>query len=274
MAASSIPAAAMEQTPLLGDTTVKPPKKKFNLRPAHLSDLPIMAVLAKDAYWLSAVNRFLAPRAEEHPEDMVRLQLQGIQKNFATANNLSLVACVPAQDGEDEIIVGCGQFSRKGSDKGAKNFVKNKGWSVRIALWVLGWWFWISNSITNRIWPDRIFDIQALKDFHEWVQMDIEKYWKQHPERDDRWTAASVVVSPAYQGKGIGRLLMCHVMEIAQQEGVPMGLTASPSGEKLYQKLGFQMLGDFSHRAVNDEGGGGIMIWYPQGWEGKRHDLA
>lgn len=199
--------------------------------------------------------------------------LQGIQKRFVSANCLSLVACVPAQDGEDEKVVGYGQFFRDGSDEGAKNFVKNKGWAVRIALWALGWWFWISNLISNKIWPDRISDRAAGKLLQESIRMDNEKYWKSHPERHDRWVAGSVVVSPSYQGKGIGRLLMGHVMEKAERERVPMGLTASPHGEKLYRKLGFQMLGGFSMRVANDEGGG-IMIWYPQGYEGKRHDDA
>ena len=101
--------------------------------------------------------------------------------------------------------------------------------------------------------------------------MDDERFWTSHPHRHDRWHASSVVVSPKYQGLGIGKLLMGHVVEKTEQERVPMGLTASAHGEKLYRKLGFQMLGDFTHR-VGDEEGGGIMIFYPQSFEGKRHD--
>lgn len=260
----------MEQTPLLGDTTAKPPRQECNLRPAHLSDLPIMAIHSKEAYWLSPINNFLAPKAIEHPEDLVRIMLQGIQKRFIAANSVSLVACVPARDGEKEKIVGYGQFFRKGKDAGAKEFIRSKGWEVRIALWALGWWFWASHLISNKIWPDRISDLKAVKDFEEWNKMDDQKYWTSHPERHDRWHAGSVVVSPEYQGQGIGRLLMGHVMERAQKEGLLMGLMASPHGEILYRKLGFEMLGDFCHRVANDEGGG-IMILYPKGWEGKRH---
>ena len=262
---------AMEQTPLLGDATAKAPTQKFILRSAHLSDLPIMALHSKEAYWLSPINNFLTPKAAEHPEDLVRIMLQGIQKRFVAQTSLSLVACVPAQGGEKEKVVGYGQFSRKGKDKGAKEFVKSKGWTARIAIWFLGWIFWALNFISNKIWPDRISDTKAVKDFGEWIRLDDQKYWTSHPERGDRWHAVSVVVSPQYQGKGVGRMLMGHVIEKARKEMVPLGLTASPHGEKLYRKLGFEMLGEFSHRVANDEGGG-IMILYPEGWVGERHD--
>ncbi|KAG0648669.1 hypothetical protein D0Z07_4627 [Hyphodiscus hymeniophilus] len=271
-AATSISAStAMEQTPLLGDITAKPPRQKFVLRPAHISDFPIMAVHSKEAYWLSPVARYLFPGAEAHPEDVVRLMIQGIEKRFVAADSLSLVACVPAQEGRSEKVVGWGQFSRKGSDIGARNFVKSKGWTVRIELWLLSWWFWTYSLVTNAIWPDRITDRQATKSFDEWGRVDDEKYWTSHPERHDRWHAQAVIVSPEFQGKGIGRLLMGHVIEKAEQEMVPIGLTASPHGEKLYEKLGFQKLGDFSQRVADHEGGG-IMIWYPDGFQGKRHD--
>jgi GNAT superfamily N-acetyltransferase len=230
-----------------------------------------MARHAKEAYWLSPVNNFLAPKASEHPEDMVRIMLQAIQRRFVAANSLSLVACVPARGGEKEKVVGYGQFFRKGDDEGAKEFVRRKGWGVRIALWVLGYWFWVARVLGNRIWKDRISDVKAVTDFGGWARLDEEIYWTSHPERHDRWYAASVVVSPEYQGMGIGTLLMGHVIEKAQKERVLVGLMASPHGEMLYRKLGFEMLGDFSHRVANDEGGG-IMILYPEGWEGKRHD--
>ena len=265
---------ATEQTILQGDTTAKPPKQKFILRPAHLSDLPVMAQHAKDAYWHSPITDWIAPRAADHPEDLVRHMLQDIQKSFANASNLSLVVCVPAENGEKEKIVGYGQFLRKGNDAAAAEFPKSKGLINLWGLWILSWWFWAWHFMSKNIWPDRISDVNATKTFGEWTQQDREKYWLSHPERDDRWHAAVLVVSPAYQGKGIGRLLMSHVMEKAQQERVLMGLTASRHGEFLYRKLGFEMLGDFCNRLPHDRVGGGVMIWYPEGWEGKRHDDA
>jgi hypothetical protein len=54
----------------------------------------------------------------------------------------------------------------------------------------------------------------------------------------------------------------------AQKDGLIMGLGSSPEGMHLYKKLGFKLLGDFTHR-VGDEEGGGIMIWYPEGYSKK-----
>jgi GNAT superfamily N-acetyltransferase len=267
MAASS---TALEQTILLGDTTAKPPKQNFIIREARLSDLRAMAVISKEAYWLNAVNQFIAPRAIDHPEDMVEIQLRGVQKKFVEPTSLSIVACLPAEKGEKEKVVGYGQFLRKGTDAGAKDFPRSKGRINLLGLWILSWCFWAWNLIAIRIWPDRITDPEAEKTFFGYIKEDGEKYWTSHPERDDRWHAASLVVSPAYQGKGIGRLLMGHVIDMAQRERVLMGLVASPHGEFLYRKLGFEMLGTYTH-TVGDEKGGGHMIRYPEGWEGKRH---
>lgn len=121
------------------------------------------------------------------------------------------------------------------------------------------------------MWPNRASDPVAVREFMGWVKMDQEKYWspKEYPERKNRWYAEGVVVNPKYQGMGIGRLLMEEVKRRAQRERVVFGLTASPHGEFLYRRLGFVMLGGFCKRVGNDEGGG-IMIWYPEGWEGKR----
>lgn len=75
-----------------------------------------------------------------------------------------------------------------------------------------------------------------------------------------------MIVSPKWQGKGVGRLVMSEGLKQAQEENVIMGLQASPTGEKLYRKLGFEMLGDYSYR-VGDGVGGGHMIWYPKSVE-------
>lgn len=66
---------------------------------------------------------------------------------------------------------------------------------------------------------------------------------------------------------------MREVLKKAQEDGVVLGLGASPSGYYLYKSLGFQWLGDFGTRIGgpgNTGAGGGIMIWYPEGWQGVR----
>lgn len=76
----------------------------------------------------------------------------------------------------------------------------------------------------------------------------------------DRWHLDGLAVDPAYQRRGIGRKLMEWGMERAKEEGVPITLTSTPAGQRLYQKLGFR-------EAQLDDIGNGIkelsMIWSP-----------
>ena len=129
--------------------------------------------------------------------------------------------------------------------------------------------FKVLDIANNFIWKDRITDFENLKQASVWFAKDEEKYWdpKTHPERANRWQANSLVVAPEWQGRGVGRLLMAEVLRWAQRERVVVGLVSSPHGEHLYRKLGFEMLGDF-YRRIGEAEGGGIMIWYPDGWEG------
>lgn len=168
------------------------------------------------------------------------------------------------------MVVGYTQFCRLGNDAGAKALAKSKGWLVRMWLWVLLWYFWIWTRVETRIWPDRITDLQNSRDLGRSSAKDEMKYWDSHPERLVRWHVQSLVVSPVYQRKGVGRLLMQPVIDRAQRERVPIGLTSSPEGEKLYRKLGFEKLGDFSMRIAGDDEGGGYMVLWPEGWEGAK----
>jgi len=64
---------------------------------------------------------------------------------------------------------------------------------------------------------------------------------------------------------------MLEGLKRAQKERVLMGLTASVEGEHLYRKVGFELLGPFTHRVPGDDSeGGGIMIWYPEGTDSRR----
>jgi ribosomal protein S18 acetylase RimI-like enzyme len=52
-----------------------------------------------------------------------------------------------------------------------------------------------------------------------------------------------ISVTPAYQGKGVGSLLVDWGCEQADKTGSDMSLLASPAGIKLYEKFGFEVVG-------------------------------
>ncbi|KAH8599484.1 GNAT family acetyltransferase-like protein [Bisporella sp. PMI_857] len=223
-------------------------KEGFIIRPSRLSDLPILAAHHQRAYQNSPVNSFLTPHANKYPEDEHWILLQRCQKRFVQANGYTLVAC-PASN--PSLPVGHAIFCRVGTDAAARRIVHEKGLWKRAWLWILSWYFCITRTIANLMWKDRISDAERVKKF----------------------SVQTVVVDPVYQGKGIGKLLLKDVIERAQRERVLIGLTASPHGEHLYRKLGFELVGDFGERLPTETDlGGGIMIWYPEGWEGNRHE--
>lgn len=59
--------------------------------------------------------------------------------------------------------------------------------------------------------------------------------------------AQSVVLRTEWQGRRIGKMLM------AEEEGVVGGLEASEPGERMYRKLGFELLGRFEKGFGEDE---------------------
>lgn len=245
--------------------------ENYVVRPARLSDVPTLAGYATRAYWLSPMNRFLAPRAAEFPDDLPRMFRQMQRRHLLTANFLFFVACSAS---DPDTPVGHVAFSRLGNDRGARDLVESRGVLLRLWMFVMRWFFWAYDKVDLFLWKPGAFDYDALKQLDEWSEMGDQKYWKSYPERANRWYINGLIINPEYQGKGIGRLLMKEPLNRAQRERVIAGLTSSRHGEFLYRKLGFELLGDFCvrpHTEGPDDKGGGYMIWYPEGYEGARN---
>lgn len=118
--------------------------------------------------------------------------------------------------------------------------------------------------MTDFFWPDKSADPAAVKQFYAWCAEDDKKYWNMNPMWKNRWHIRSVSVAPEWQNKGIGKALTRKVIERAKEEGVVVGLEASPQGYEMYKPLGFRLLGRFCETPTGGEGGG-VMIWEPQG---------
>lgn len=251
-------------------TTAFPSGKRnaFIVRPATLFDIPAIAAVTRSAYHGNAVDLFLCPRGEDYPSHVERRCRQRCHIRHCDAAQFNVVAC-PASD--PGYVVGFAYFRRSGDDSGAK------AWKGRFSMWervyffLLGWALWLVDEFSNRVWPDQSSDVEHTRQFSSWRDMDEEVHWsvKNHPERKNRWRAQSVAVHPQWQGKGVGRLMMNEVLKKAQAEGVICALGASPEGERLYKKLGFERLGDFSTRIPGEteeqRKGGGIFMWTPEG---------
>ena len=70
----------------------------------------------------------------------------------------------------------------------------------------------------------------------------IEKELKNTPRRKEAWYLSVVAVDPAYQGQGLGRLLLEEGVKVVDQAGVVTWLVGLKGLEGLYEKFGFKTL--------------------------------
>lgn len=242
-----------------------PSHSKFIIRPASFFDAHALATMSGAAYADNSINDHIAPYMKDHPNSYVRSFRQSIRRRILAPDTLSIVAC-PASD--PARAVGYAQYTRMGDDQAAKQFARSKPLWQRACYLILSWFFGVWDSVQNYFNPQRCFDPEKLAQLGKWGALDMERYWTSHADRKNRWHAYLITVDPVWQGKGIGRLIVEDVLVRAQMEGVVVGLTASPMGESLYRKMGFERLGDFygrfTGRDVTDVGGG-IMMWAPEG---------
>jgi ribosomal protein S18 acetylase RimI-like enzyme len=239
--------------------------QQFIIRNIRLSDIPTLAIHNTEAFWENPVTKLINPRKDLHPDDVIRGYRESIRRLTFNPRNIGFVVCLAS---DPTTPLGFAHFKRLGNDRSALDFIRSRGAWTRLSFFLLSYFFWVYDSVVNYIQPNRAINKEAGKVFGEWNKDDNERYWKPYPERSSRWQALGIVVSPKWQGKGIGRMLVTEGLKQAQKDDLIMGLGSSPEGMHLYKKLGFKLLGDFTHRIGDDEGGG-IMIWYPQGYSKK-----
>jgi ribosomal protein S18 acetylase RimI-like enzyme len=233
---------------------------RITIRPAKFNDMPKLAFTAVSGYAGSTIEKFLTPLRSQYPEDTLRSWYQRMVLRWVDPRMVSVVAC-PASSPEN--VVGYIQFWRVGDDEGAKRQIASRksAW-----LLLLSWYYTIKFKIVNFLWPDRSVNLEAEKQFATWNQIDNETHWDPVPERRNRWHLRSIVVSPEWQGKGVGTMLLKEVLDRARKEGVIVGLEASPDGEHLYRKVGFELLSRFTYKGgspIASPNEGGIMMWKP-----------
>jgi len=67
-----------------------------------------------------------------------------------------------------------------------------------------------------------------------------------HRPKERYYELLNLATSPQYQRKGIGSQLLRYGLEKADRDGVKVYVTASPMGEKVYKRLGFEEVGRLS----------------------------
>ena len=84
----------------------------------------------------------------------------------------------------------------------------------------------------------------------------------------EMWKLRNLCVSPRFQRRGIGTLLMAWGKEQAEKERCPIGLGSSMKGKGLYEKQGFRRYGTIQIKDFPFDGVP-LFLWEPKGMEGR-----
>lgn len=88
-------------------------------------------------------------------------------------------------------------------------------------------------------------------------------YSKNDTAPEESWTLAYLAVSPSHQKKGIGAELCQWGMKKAEEEGICAFLLSTISGKRLYEKVGFRVVGEWRWAKGGDDRLMTIMRWDP-----------
>lgn len=247
----------------INNTTISPDiptparlvSKDIIIREARLFEGSRIGYMCARTYYDSALSQFISPRKDVHYSDYERGFKQRAQSRLFEANNLTLVAC---EKSNPDLAIGQAQFFRHGNDAGYRSLLKTRN-TYLLGVLAFFWVYWV-RFITFINGGDKSADPEALQTFLKYGDAEEELHWKQRPIR---WEARSVVVLEEFQGRGIGKMLMQKVIDMAEKERVVIGLHASKHGRYLYESVGFKAIAPFKFTVPGDEGGG-VMLYTPK----------
>ncbi|KAI9004641.1 acyl-CoA N-acyltransferase [Gaertneriomyces semiglobifer] len=100
-------------------------------------------------------------------------------------------------------------------------------------------------------------DVEFLTGFLTAMSEKHDQIWKDRPH----YYLHLIATDPAYQGLGVGRLLLDFGLDKARKEGLPCYLEASPAGKPIYEHLGYEVVDQFEMDGIVLP----CMLWWPEG---------
>ncbi|KAF2824484.1 acyl-CoA N-acyltransferase [Ophiobolus disseminans] len=221
---------------------------QFQLRPAHLTDLPSIAQVWSRAFFDDEIiGTLMHPYRNIFPNDIYYFLLRGIRERFFDWRHQFIV--VTTHNGD---IVGAADWRRLGTGGQTRGLWTLDPRSLMPAI------LHTYHALSLRIWPNRAAD-PSRASFLDSAVAKSERHWT--GDRAECWDLHVCGVDPKFQGKGIGRMLAEWGVESAKKEGE--GVVASVlCGEKnrgFYGKAGLGTEVGASGNVVRE--GGGIVLF-------------
>ncbi|KAF9882246.1 acetyltransferase [Colletotrichum karsti] len=234
-------------------------KPEFRVRDGTSADIPAAAEIFMAAFGDDWIANTMHPHRREFPDDWRAWANRFFYARYwGPEQQLFYVLTIPdpaAPSGER--IVAFAWWRRPyptPAEKAAhEGNLTIRGWLKPILLGL--------NSLSGYLWPCRSMDpemVSAFDDSH--IASDPIKNDPEHPKRKNAWYLSTLGVSPEFQGKGYGSVLVRHSLRRVDEEGVPAWLIGLKGVEPFYERLGFEVKGRANVGRLAEWDGGSIMF--------------
>ncbi|KAI9789572.1 MAG: hypothetical protein M1816_005979 [Peltula sp. TS41687] len=229
----------------------------MRIRSMTRDDIPSIATVCSEAFWDDDLWSWRHPYKSQYPEDFRACNVRLFKMSLCQPDCRVLVAETDQTDPDwqgSNVVVGCAIWERWGSSDVAKS--------------------WVQDSLFRKI-ERRLLDLEeryiSTFGLDRSVSSARTKIMKSPTEAifgdvGESWHLAFLCVSPRFQRRGIGGLLIDWGLDKAAREGVPAVLEASPVGESLYLKKGFRTYG---YHTWAPGFVGPALLWEPEDQKGK-----
>ncbi|KAK7192007.1 GNAT family protein [Paraphaeosphaeria sporulosa] len=219
-------------------------------------DLPEIFEITHRALEKDEFFGWLNPGREKYPGDLRRNQIIRLRSRLVGLGQYGYVAVTEEGDqdwsGKPE-VAGFVFLHRSAGDEASKKWRADTLFK-KVERKLLDWEIWYDTKFLNRA--------EDPKRLAEYIKLEP---WNSFTAINPRWHVGLICVSPKFQRRGVGSMLIQQAQKLATDEGLPVTLEASIVGRFLYLKSGFKVVGEVK---LCEEYTDALMLWEPRGLEG------
>ncbi|CAG9978421.1 unnamed protein product [Clonostachys byssicola] len=217
------------------------------IRKATRADIGDMARVAVASYANDPQDTYMYPRRLEHPKRYLKLKSDIIEHAFEDPTTVPIVAVLDDQEPDWQgtpVITGfCVWYceSNVGRDsEGAENSTRETKSSI------------LKDSDIVDFLSDSLNPIVSSSNTRSVAQHcsnpTSRRFLAGYEQPSSYYGVYDIGVSPKFQRRGVARQLMNWGIAKADQEALPVYLSATPAGKPLYERLGFRTVGYWTWR--------------------------
>ncbi len=198
---------------------------KITLRACRRSEIPAIVTLTNSAFAKSELQLRLTPGADKYPENLYNYSILKYRKRLVE-KGMRLMLTEDADTGE---LVGFAVWQISGDCTLAKQWAREEAWWLPVERQLLDLEDKYFRYVTNRS-IDYCFRDELIEHMHK--------------NFDDLSACLHLVVLTVpskHERKGIGRAMVRWGLDLAREEGLPVGLESTLAGKNLYDAENFKI---------------------------------